>query len=341
MFYSNLGRFLLSAASCVVIVAGMRVANPILVPFLLSLFIAVICSPALFWLQKKKVPLILSVIIIISGLGLIGFLLSFILGNTINEFVESLPSYQTRLQERITLLLTWFSKMGLEISKNTIMENLNPGAAMQLAADIFTRLSNLLTNMFLILLTIIFLLLEISYLPFKLTTALQYPERSLNYINNFTHTLNRYLTVKTIISVCTGLLIFIFLKLLGVDFPFLWALLVFLLNFVPNIGSIIAAIPPIILAFVQLGGVYALITAAGFLVVNVTIGNLVEPRFMGKRLGLSTLVVFLSLVFWGWVLGPVGMLLSVPLTMIVKIGLESSEKTRWIAILLGQNSNTT
>ena len=115
----------------------------------------------------------------------------------------------------------------------------------------------------------------------------------------------------------------------------LWGTLAFLLNYVPNIGSIIAAIPALLLALVQLGPGAVLWSAIGYLVVNNLVGNVIEPRFMGRGLGLSTLVVFLSLVFWGWVLGPVGMFLSVPLTMTLKIALDSSEETRWIAILLG------
>ena len=108
-----------------------------------------------------------------------------------------------------------------------------------------------------------------------------------------------------------------------------------MLNYVPNIGSIIAAIPAVLLSFIQLDMVHALFAALGYAVVNVVIGSIIEPRVMGRGMGLSTLVVFLSLVFWGWVLGPVGMLLSVPLTMILKIALEHNEDTQWIAVLLG------
>ena len=122
--------------------------------------------------------------------------------------------------------------------------------------------------------------------------------------------------------------------ILGVDFAILWGLVAFLLNYVPIIGSIIAAIPAILLALIQLGVAPALLTCLGYVVVNVIFGSILEPRFMGRGLGLSTLVVFLSLVFWGWILGPVGMILSVPLTMIVKIALESSDDTHWIAVML-------
>ena len=127
----------------------------------------------------------------------------------------------------------------------------------------------------------------------------------------------------------------VLLALIGVDYPVLWGALAFLLNFIPNIGSIIAAVPPVLLALIQLGVAQAALVAGGFLVINMAIGNFLEPRYMGQGLGLSTLVVFLSLVFWGWVLGPVGMLLSVPLTIAVKIALEVRPDTRWMAIMLG------
>ncbi|MFQ5519051.1 MAG: AI-2E family transporter [Mariprofundus sp.] len=133
----------------------------------------------------------------------------------------------------------------------------------------------------------------------------------------------------------TGIFISIWLAVIGVDYPLLWGLVAFLFNFVPNIGSIIAAVPAVLLALIQLGSGEALMAGVGYVIANVVMGNVVEPKFMGKGVGLSTLVVFLSLVFWGWVLGPVGMLLSVPLTMIVKLALESRADTQWLAVLLG------
>ena len=127
------------------------------------------------------------------------------------------------------------------------------------------------------------------------------------------------------------------LMVIGVDYPVMWGMVAFALNFVPNVGSIIAAVPPVLLAVVQLGAASGLAVAACYLAINIVMGNVIEPRYMGKGLGLSTLVVFLSLLFWGWVLGPIGMLLSVVLTMKLKIMLDSNEDTRWLAVLLGPN----
>jgi predicted PurR-regulated permease PerM len=156
--------------------------------------------------------------------------------------------------------------------------------------------------------------------------------------DNFTGTINRYMVIKTWMSLGTGVLVTIWLAILRVDYPVLWGLLAFMFNYVPNIGSIIAAVPAILLAFIQLGTTTAILAALGYIAFNVIIGNVIEPRFMGRGLGLSTLVVFLSLIFWGWVLGPVGMVLSIPLTMTMKIGLSSKEETRWISTLLGAAS---
>ena len=118
------------------------------------------------------------------------------------------------------------------------------------------------------------------------------------------------------------------------DFPLLWGLLAFLLNYIPSIGSVISALPAVLLAVIQLGFGPAVLLAMGYLVINLILGNIVEPRFIGHKLGLSTLAIFVSLGFWGWVLGPIGMLLSVPLTIMIKIVLEGNEDTRWISILL-------
>ena len=165
------------------------------------------------------------------------------------------------------------------------------------------------------------------------------PEASETHFDKFISNINRYMGIKTLTSVATGVIVALWLLILGVDYAMLWGLLAFLLNFIPSIGSILASIPAILLALIQLGTGSALLTGLGYLVVNIGIGTILEPRVMGHGLGLSALVVFLSIVFWGWVLGPVGMLLSVPLTMTLKIALNSKEDTRWIAVLLGSGAS--
>jgi AI-2 transport protein TqsA len=157
-------------------------------------------------------------------------------------------------------------------------------------------------------------------------------------VRNLRQIAKRYLVIKTLTSAAAGLAILVWLLIIGVDYPVLWATLSFLLNYVPNIGAIIAALPVALLALVQLGVGSAFLTVLGFVVVHIVLGNLIEPKVMGKGLSISTLVVSLSMVFWGWVLGPIGMILSVPMTSLVKIALESYKETRGLAIMLGSDT---
>jgi len=329
---------LLILASFVIVVAGMKAASSILVPFFLAVFIAVICAPPLFWLQRKGVPKVLALVLILVAILIVGLLFGALIGPSLNDFLRSLPDYQERLSAHIAALIGWLREKGVNIPAEEVPRTLNPGWVMLLAGGIFAALSSVLTHAFLILLTVVFILLEAADLPKKLGILLKNPERSLSTIEKFSQSAKRYLVIKTLISAATGLAIWLWLLILGVDYPVLWGMLSFLLNYVPNIGSIIAALPAILLALVQLGVGSALLTVLGFLVVNVVIGNILEPKLTGKGMSLSTLVVFLSLVFWGWVLGPIGMILSVPMTSLVKIALESFEKTQGLAIMLGSST---
>lgn len=336
---SSLLRVLLGTASFVIVVAGMKAASPILVPFLLSVFIAIICTPPLFWMRKKGIPDMLAIALIVIAIIGAGALMTIFVGASVNDFTANIPEYRERLMSQTSGILEWLNSHGIEVSEEAIFKDYNPGSVMQLAGRLLTGLSGVLSNALLILLTVIFILLEASGFPAKLRMALDRPEGSLAGFRRFTESVNRYLALKTIFSLITGCVVALWLLVLGVDYAFLWGLLAFLLNYIPNIGSIIAALPAVLLTTVQLGLGHAIAVACGYVAVNVLVGSVIEPRFMGKGLGLSTLIVFLSLVFWGWVLGPVGMLLSVPLTMIVKIALESSADTGWLAVILGSGGS--
>jgi predicted PurR-regulated permease PerM len=329
---------LLMLASFMIVVAGMKAASSILVPFFLAVFIAVICAPSLFWLRRKGVPKVLALVLILVAILVAGLLFGALIGPSLNDFLSRLSDYQERLSTHIASLISWLREKGVNIPADEVPHILNPGWVMTLAGAIFAALSSVLTNGFLILLAVVFILLEAADLPKKLRIVLKSPERSLSAIERFSKNAKRYLVIKTLISAAVGLLIWLWLLILGVDYPVLWGTLSFLLNYVPNIGAIIAALPVALVALVQLGVGSALLTVLGFAVVHIVVGNIIEPKLMGKGLSLSTLVVFLSMVFWGWVLGPIGMILSVPMTSLVKIALESYEGTRGLAIMLGSDT---
>ena len=331
-------QIMLTAAACVVIIAGMKAATVILVPFLLSAFIAIISAPPMFWLQRKGVPAVLAMIMVVSAILGIGILIAALAGQSINNFTQDLPVYQAKIKAQTSAAIAYLTRLGVDTSSLALTEIFDPGAAMKLAAALLNGLGNMLTNGFLILMTVIFMLLEAASFPAKLHAIMGTPEASLSRWENFLTQVKQYMAIKTWISLATGVIIAVWLTVLGVDYPLLWGLLAFVLNYVPNIGSIIAAVPAVLLAMIQLGVAKAILAASAYVAVNLLMGNLVEPRFMGKGLGLSTLVVFLSLLFWGWVLGPVGMLLSIPLTMMVKIAMDNHEETRWMAVLLDSAS---
>ncbi|WP_370978088.1 AI-2E family transporter [Agaribacterium sp. ZY112] len=334
---SPIARFLVVLAAFVVVVAGMKAAESLLVPFLLSLFIAIISSPPLLWLRSKGLPTWLALLTIVSSLIILSFLVGAIIGSSIAEFREDLPSYQEKLQVLTADIFTRLDSFGLAVDFEQIRAGFKPSKALAMAGNTLASFGNMMTNFFLILLTVVFILAE----EVSFSEKLQFNEKtkhSLQALRQFTASVNRYVAIKTMVSLLTGLLILVWLWILGLDYFVLWGLFAFMLNFIPTFGSVLAAIPAVLLALIQLGGGDALLVAAGFLAVNFIVGNILEPRIMGKGLDLSALIVFLSLVFWGWVLGPVGMLLSIPLTITVKIALESFSDTRWIGVMMGSGA---
>ncbi|MDH3645017.1 MAG: AI-2E family transporter [Gammaproteobacteria bacterium] len=322
-------------ASLIIIAAGIKAAEDLMVPFLLAAFIATIAATPVFWLEKHKVPAAVSITLVMAAMVVMVIGVGAVVAQSAGAFTAKLPFYQARLVEIVEGVLAVVEPLGVKVSDELLLSYFDPGTALVMAGNTLRGLGGVLSNSFLILLTVIFILAEASSFPRKLGDVLSDPEHDLPHFARFADNVNRYMAIKTTISVVTGLIVAIFLTIMGVDFPVLWGLLAFLLNYVPTIGSFIAAIPAILLALIQLGPLPAAIVAAGYFTVNIVMGNAVEPRFMGRGLGLSTLVVFLSLVFWGWMLGPVGMLLSVPLTMTAKIALEASPSSAWLASLLG------
>ena len=325
-----------SFAAVIIIVYGLQMAKALLVPFLVAVFLALITVRPMLWMQSKRIPAILAALTIVSTIMLILAMLAAILGTSIGDFTAALPTYQERLDVIIKGAFDFISDhVEGDDAVQSLSDMIDPGWAMGLAASILNALKDVLTNVFLIFFTMVFILLEASTAETKVTAAFGRSDESIARLGDFLTNLGNYMGIKTIVSLATGVLAGLLTWGIGIDFPLLWAMLAFLLNYVPTIGSIIAAVPVVLLALVQLGPSEASATALGFAGINVVFGNFVEPRLMGYGVGISPLVIFVGLVFWGFIFGPVGMLLSVPLTMTLKMGLESDERTRWIAILLG------
>lgn len=335
--FTPAARFLVVAGAFVLVMAGLRAASPLITPFLLAVFIAVIAAPPMLYLRRKGLPYWAAVLTITVFMIAIGGAIVAMVSGSVTDFSTNLPEYQDKLQVLTAKFVSRLDGYGITMPRGALTTYLDAGKAMKMAGILLSGLGDVLTNAFLIMLTVIFILLEASSFPSKLRVALQRPEASMARMTTVLDNINRYMILKTATSLLTGFVIFLWLWILGVDYPVLWGLVAFLLNYVPTIGSIIAAIPAVLLALVQLRPSAAFWALIGYLAVNTVVGNVIEPRFMGRGLGLSTLVVFVSLVFWGWALGSVGMFLSVPLTMALKISLEANPQTRPIAIMLGHD----
>jgi len=334
----NQGNAVISFAAVIVIVIGLQMAKELLVPFLVAGFLALITVRPMLWMQAHRVPAVLAALIIVSVIMLILAVVGTIVGASIADFTAALPAYQARLDVIVQQVIDVLGRIfDGEEAFESLGDMIDPGWAMGLAATLLNSVKGVLTNIFLIIFTMIFILLEASTVETKIAAAFGRSTQSLQRPRIFLANLGSYLGIKTVVSMATGITAGILTWAVGVDFPLLWGMLAFLLNYVPTIGSIIAAVPAVLVALVQLGPGEASATAVGFIFINMLFGNIIEPRMMGYGVGISPLVVFISLFFWGWVFGPVGMLLSVPLTMTLKLALESDKRTRWIAILIGSD----
>jgi predicted PurR-regulated permease PerM len=327
-------------AAVIIVIAGLMQAQSIVVPILLSLFISIVCTQPILWLSKKKVPFTIAVILVLMGILLIFLLFGSLIGESLADFAKDAPKYEDRLKTIFQDIMVQLNQMGLQTNSEQILQILDPGKILNFSANMVGQLGGIMSNSFVIMLITIFILLELNGFVLKTRVIELKHGNSLKYLNKIGVSIRSYLSIKTIVSLLTGILITIYLYIIGVDYAILWGVIAFMLNYIPNIGSIIAAVPTMLLALVQLGFGGMLWTALGYLAVNMIIGNIVEPKVMGKGLGLSTLVVFLSLVFWGFIFGSVGMFLSVPLTMTIKIILESNKNTGWVAVLLGTEEET-
>ncbi|MGC1390505.1 MAG: AI-2E family transporter [Bacteroidales bacterium] len=332
---STEGSTLINVAALIIIFAGVVYAKSIITPFLLALFISIICEQPISWLVKRKIPRWLALIIVIFGLIFLFSGFAFLIGGTISSFSGNLSKYESTLTSISDSFTNFLNNKGLKIPQDQIFNLVQPAKILEFTANALNKLLNMMGNTFLIFLIILFTLMEFGSFSVKAKAILIGSDTSVSYFSTILQNIRHYLGIKTLICLLTGILIYIALLIIGVDYPLLWALIAGLMNYIPNIGSIIAAIPAVIFALVQLGFGGALWTLGSFMLVNNVLGNFVEPRIMGKGLGLSPLVVFLSLLFWGFILGPVGMFLSVPFTMTIKIILEQNEKTKWFSILLG------
>ncbi len=326
-------------AAGVVVVAGLKLGAPFLVPLAFSLFLAILAMPLLRWLVARRWPAFLAVLVTMLLLAAVLALFVVLFLGSVGELREVGPHYYAQLNERLSYTVEWWQAKGIAILDWVPLKWRQPETLAELAGGTVKGLLHLLSQGMIVLLTLVFILFEALVVPRKLARLPAHLREPLTRFSAVSQELQRYLLIKTAMSALIALVIGLWVALLGVDFPVLCALIAFVCHFIPNIGAVLAAAPAMLFAFIQFDLIQSLVVGAGYLVIGTVLGNLAEPALMGRRLGMSTLVVFLSLLFWGWLWGPVGMLLSVPLTVTIKILLERSTTWGWVAILLDSGEN--
>lgn len=323
-------RTLATIALVIVVIAGVRAAAPVLQPVLIALFLAIGTSPVLGWCARW-VPRSLAIATAIALNVLLVAVLIFAIGTSFSQVGAVLPKYSARLNEIQTQSLQALAEWGIRV------EPMDSALAIQdlLGYGTFAagRLIAIGTLTLLVLLIVAFIFLESAGFQERYAW-LRRGRRDDDLVVAAYHDVQTYLGLKTAISAGTGLAAFVLCTIAGVPLAVFWGTLAFLLNFIPFVGSFIAAIPPLILLLLDAGFMPTVLLGIGYLAVNVTFANIVEPRVFGKAVKLSPLAILIGVIFWGWVLGPVGALIAVPVITSAKLALQRNPEWRWIAVLI-------
>lgn len=325
-------RFWIITVGVIIGLAAVKEASSIVNMILLALLITSISLAPLDWMKRKGLPSTLAIIIIILSLMILIGLTGIVIGSSANNFASKMPFYIEKVNVIWSGLSDWLIKYRLIEAGTNPIKDINPARVLPVAGTFFAGFGNFMAESLIVIIIFIFMIFEAESFGNKLSYVSKESSESIQMIIK---KLMRYFSIKFITSLSTGIAITIALLIIGVDFPVLWGFIAFILNFIPSIGSFIAAIPAVILALIQIGPFGALITIIVYFVINTVIGNIVEPQLMGRNLGISPLIVFIAMIFFGYILGPIGMLIATPLTIVIKIIFDSRPVTRNLGILLG------
>ena len=329
-----INQFLMLITSLSILFVIMKYAADLLAPFFISVSLAIILAPLLKMLQTRHIPKILSLLVIIILSALPIMILGGYIGTEVQEFASNFQTLKAQFETTVGKLILQLQNIGFSITQAEIEVMLAKSNISGIVKNLATQTGIQFSNIFLILFTVTFMLMESEFIYNKLQKILSKSKIELQDGLKIISKINTYFIIKARTSLLTALSVFVVLWYYDIQYFYLWSALAFFLNFIPVVGSIFAAAPPIILALMDQGMMTAMWITLCYATINIVIGNILEPRIMGKGLGLSALVIFLSMTLWGWVLGPAGMILSVPLTMTLQFLFAQYEETEWIALML-------
>lgn len=330
---------LLGLASLVLVVAGLRAVSDLMSPILLSLFVAMITSPLMQWLKARGVPSWLAYTLVLLGVIAVGLVLILFLAASLAQLSAELPTYRNLIDQQLTELVQWLDGKGIQAQDIKELEWFQPGRILQALLYFISALLGTVSNVGFTLLIFIYMLASAPNFSSRLRYGLATDPPMLARFRHFSSSISTYLLIKSWLGALTALLQILLMGFLGINFAVLWGVFSFLFNFIPNVGFYISLIPPLLIALLTLGWAKAIIFAVGYTLINNFFDIAIAPRYLGKGLDLSTIVTFLAVVFWAWILGPIGAFLALPLTVMVKtLLLEPFPETQLLAQLMGSGS---
>ncbi|KIM11200.1 MAG: hypothetical protein KU37_06005 [Sulfuricurvum sp. PC08-66] len=325
---------IIGVAATLIVIVFLQMASTILVPILVAMVLAVLGSNPLIALRRRHVPNTVATVLVMVLMGAVIALFGYFIVHSLDAMSREFHHYKTLFGVKYAYLESIFAQYGIVI--NVQMFDIDTVKAF--LTSTLKSLGTIVTGTLVVLFLLLFMLLEIGMMEHKVRQMWAHDSRLTQALREIIKSVNHYLAIKTATSLATGLSVYLMALVAGIDFALFLGVLAFVLNFIPTVGSIVAAIPGIFLAWMALELDVVVIVIIAYLVINIGISNFIEPKFMGEGLGLSTLVVFISLLFWGWVFGIVGMLFSAILTMVVKIMLAHSPRTQWLAVMMSNKS---
>jgi predicted PurR-regulated permease PerM len=302
-------------AYIVIVAAGLKLAAPIINPILLALLLAGSMMPVIIWLMKKRVPKAVAILSTVLLLIIITMIIGSVVSVAVVGIADKIPQYEVQLNNLRNNTIQFFGTLGIDISDIGSIPELSPGYILEVATDFIAGVISTFSNFSIVVLLIIFLLIDAADLRYRIDKGDKQITAGWIKLEELFVEIRKYLSISAFTGLLTAIGNLILLLILGVEFPFLWAFLSFLFSFIPSIGFILSVLPPALLALLDFGLTESIILATGFIVINAIVENVVKPKVMGEELNLSLFVIFLSLIVWTWILGAIGAILAIPLTI--------------------------
>jgi predicted PurR-regulated permease PerM len=330
-------KIVLILAGFVVIVFGMREAAEIITPIIIAFILAILFFPLHRWMIDRHVPTWLALVIVMLVILLVLSVMVSVTVISITQFINRIPDYSDSLQGLINGALALIEMLPIDLGTSFNFEMFDVTQILNVSGGLLSGFLDALSNWFIVFLLVAFMLADFAFLPDKFEAMFK-GDQQIMALSDLMSSIRRYLSITTSVGLIVGIANTILLVIIGVDFALLWGIVSFLMNFIPNVGIIISIIPPVILTLLEFNWQTAIVCGAGLVLINFFTENVIKPRVLEEDLDISPLFVLISLVLWTFVLGPIGTILAVPLTLIAtKLLLEASDETRWLAILTTAN----